>query len=136
MYLKDVAQGWGDFWRIRFNIGQNFVDPTGPRVVYGIWKAERWVIMGLVFVGMILGAYASFQAVRRRLRGELGLPLPVVLLTTILCSSIIQALAEYGENSRYAIPTQSLVLLMLIVCLADWRSGRQPVFNRLAQTAR
>jgi hypothetical protein len=37
---------------------------------------------------------------------------------------LIQALADQGASSRYHLPTQSLVILVLVVAAVRWWQGR------------
>jgi hypothetical protein len=54
---------------------------------------------------------------------------PAFMATVVLATSLVQALAEYGENPRYFIPSQPLVIaasaLALLVLVQTYR--RQPI---------
>jgi len=44
-------------------------------------------------------------------------------------ASVLQALAEFGENARYGIPTQSLAATLVVLVAWDIRSAlaRRPI---------
>jgi len=132
-YLRDVREGWINFWRIKLDIGNHFSNPAVGPVVYTIWRVERWVLMCGNLLAMFCIAFVFVRDVRRRWHSQFGLSTPMILACTVVCASIFQAMAEYGENPRYAVPTQSLAMLLVILTVWDlqWlrhRSRRgQPV---------
>jgi len=66
-------------------------------------------------------AVAVSVRVRRTVQWDAGL---TAIAATVLLSSIVQALFDQGASSRYAIPTQALVVLVLMVSAARARQGR------------
>lgn len=117
LYLRNVIEGWIGFWK-------------AP--VY--WRAEAarrpliavlplWILVGralaIVANGLFLlttAAAAIVPKVRRRLR-----PPKVILLgaSLVLVSSVIQTLVDHGDNPRFLVPLQTIVMLTLI--WAGWR---------------
>lgn len=43
----------------------------------------------------------------------------LVLAVNVISVSVMQALVEYGDNGRYFIPNQPLVLMCVLLVLAD-----------------
>jgi hypothetical protein len=120
LYLRNVALGWLAFWKAP--VHWTAIGAELPRLA----GAQRALILALR--GLLVGANIAFlagslalavKAVRRRLRPDAFL---YMLAGTIWSASILQALTEFGDNPRYSIPVQTLVLLVVLAFLtALWR---------------
>jgi len=118
-YLRSVAAGWRDYWTVP-NLWdtEKLGPPERRRVLEDLWWVQHKLLRGTnaVFVLLMAGAL-----VLPRLRRLFDLPLVAVVLV-VLVSSVFQAMADYSTNSRYAMPTQSLVGMVLIVLV--WRAAK------------
>lgn len=120
-YARSVASAWKDFWSV-----PNLWEPTLIRsswlrnAMENIWWLEHKLLRGmnLAFVLAVLAVTIS-----GRVRTRLGWDFPISALTAVvLASSVLQAIADTGTNSRYAMPTQSMVVLVLLVTYQRWRA--------------
>ena len=119
LYLSSVVKAWASFWAVpRF--GQD--DVLGPPAVKiwldGIGKIQH-ALLRLLNVVFLLSSLLMLFCVFRRRRSGLGEFLaPAFMATVVLATSVVQALAEYGENPRYFIPSQPLVIACTAMALA------------------
>lgn len=124
LYLRNVVEGWIAFWKapVYWRAGA----AEGPLLAV----LPLWILAGrtiaIIANGLFLlvtGAAVIVPKFRRRLR-----PPSVILAATslVLLASVIQTLVDHGDNPRFLVPLQSIV--MLIVIWAAWRlSGRGPI---------
>lgn len=124
-YARSVASAWVDFWTVPFFWKPEQVHPSVRRAVEGIWWVQHKLLRGanLAFVLLVAGV-ALWPALRRRVRWDVHLS---AIAATVLMSSLIQALADQGASSRYHLPTQSLVVVVLMVAAARWQQSRAGV---------
>jgi hypothetical protein len=128
LYLKNVISGWWMFWWA---------------AVY--WSPEAIALPGLVPVlrvlilvergGMIL-ANLAFLAVSlvilfwKKARAALGTnPFAWLALASIWATSVAQTLLDHGDNPRYLVPLQTLVLVLvswwLLQIFSVWKTIKQ-----------
>jgi hypothetical protein len=126
-YGLSVARGWIEFWTVP--------NPARFERVRPVWlggqlRALWWVehkllrLINLVFLALVL-AVIFFPRTRHRTKWDLDL---TFVSAAILSASLVQALAEYGTNSRYAVPIQALVVLAVLV--ASFRARDIPPDSR------
>jgi hypothetical protein len=134
-YARSVASAWVDFWTVPFFWKPEQVNPTVRSAVEATWWVQHKLLRlaNLAFV-LVVAAVCVWPAFRRRVQWDVALS---AIAATVLMSSLIQALADQGASSRYHLPTQSLVVLVLLVVAARWWSARQPAEDprRLVRTA-
>lgn len=111
-YLLTVGEGWLAFWKVPVHWA--LVSSAPPLLA----TARRGIILlvrgasflaNLAFIGGTLALV--WKKARRVLRMEAFLSL---LVGTTWAASILQAFVEYGDNPRYSIPVQTLVLLVVL----------------------
>lgn len=125
LYLRNVAQGWIDFWKAPV-----YWDPEGLRLA-GLRSA--FVGWGLLGRGLSIAANAVFLlasaalAVSRRVRERLGLDgFSLALGGTVWAASIAQTLADHGDNPRFLVPLQAVVMLTVLRAAWFWRRRSSP----------
>jgi 4-amino-4-deoxy-L-arabinose transferase-like glycosyltransferase len=115
LYLPGVARSWLLFWAVAKNnaaIGRI----SSPQVAAGaetLLRAERYPMLLLNALFLCAALYVAVQTVIYGHWRRWGFA--AIIITIVLCGSVVQALMEYGENARYAIPFQPLVLLTVAV---------------------
>ncbi len=113
LYLKNVLSGWWMFW----------------------WAAVYWTPDGLTVPGLVpvlrvlifaellllIAANLTFLAVSlavtlwKKARQALGMnPFLWLALTSIWAASVAQTLLDHGDNPRYLVPLQTLVLILVL----------------------
>ena len=130
-YAQSVAHGWKDFWMVPISWRP---DVLRTRLVKGgllrIWTAEKWLLRlcnaaFVTFVALVAVGWPS------RLRAVWDIRLSAIS-SIVLGSSFIQALVEYGENPRYAVSVQPLIVLIIIVVFYRFYVRRARSSNLIA----
>lgn len=109
LYLRYALRGWWLFWRAPIIwVPANLADPAWQPWLSGLAWAERAGLFGLNLLFILL----SPLMLVRRWRERLALPAYLGLLAaTLWVTSILQTLPDHGDNPRFLIPMQSLVVL-------------------------
>jgi hypothetical protein len=114
LYAGSVFQAWLEFWTVPII--------WAPERISQAWLAQPlqatwWLqhkllrLCNLAFV-LLVGAVLLSRRVRESVRWDLG---ATALSALILASSLLQALADRGAGSRYAMTVQALVVLVVLV---------------------
>ena len=118
-YANTVTRAWLAYWTVP-NLWEpeRIAPPALRRALEAVWWVEHKLLRlaNALFV-LLVAAVVAIPAVRRRLQWDLALS---ALAGTVLLSSVLQALADHGSNSRYAMPTQTLVVVVLMLAAARW----------------
>jgi len=116
-YLLSVLQAWMRFWRVSLLYDATYVRSCMlDRVVGYVWVTQKmvWFAMNALF---LISAVLMVHSLVRH--GTIGWYEIVIVM--ILAVSVLQALVEYGDNSRYAIPVQPTVGFIAVysICVVD-----------------
>ena len=110
LYLSSVCRAWVRFWRVSLLYDSSFLrSPLFSSMVPWFWRLQKciWLVANMLFVvNLPLVALTIFK---RRYLGWLEF-----LSLSILAVSILQALVEYGDNSRYAVPMEPAIALVAL----------------------
>jgi hypothetical protein len=125
LYIRHVGLSARRFWE------PTFYPPTlrvnAARVNAGlttIWSVQRWTLIGVYFIFFFATLHSLFSVSFQKNGPSFKFLCLPIALTVWGC--LIQALVEFGENGRYAIPYQSLLILVVCVWLgAQFRSGKR-----------
>ena len=123
-YAASVARPWVEFWTVPV-----IWDPTALKPVWLraplelVWAVEHKIVRltNLAFV-LLCAAVLVLPRVRRAVRWDLDASAIALL---VFGSSVLQALADRGAGSRYAVTLQALVVLLVLVSLCRWWSQRR-----------
>jgi hypothetical protein len=122
LYLQSVFAAWLKFWdRVIYWLPLQ-VEPAGVRSLLGTawWLQDKlWLMIYLGYGAVVCGQLLAL--LRRSPIPPFDLLLPAIVLLT----SVAQALLEFGENGRYAIPFQPLILYTVLVQIESWLARRQ-----------
>jgi hypothetical protein len=91
-----------------------------------IWLVQRRLLICVYFVFFSATLHALFSLLTHRQRRSFKfLCLPMAI---IVSGCLVQALVEFGENGRYAIPYQSLLILVICTWLAaEFEEGKRMI---------
>ena len=119
-YALSAMRSWIDFWTVPILWQPEQITPRWIAApLSGIWWIEH-KILRLANVAFVLLTFAVVCSRRARVITRWSLEM-TTLTALILLSSVVQALADYGASSRYAVTIQALVLL---VVMAAWFNAR------------
>lgn len=104
-YLLSAANAWLRFWRVSLLYDATYVHSHAlDTVVSRIWVLQKLVWLALNVLFIISAVLMAHSIVRYRTIGWYE-----CITVMILAVSVLQALVEYGDNSRYAIPVQPVI---------------------------
>jgi len=114
LYLQNLALGWWWFWRVGvFWLPEAFSSSSLRILAAGLMMVERLGLFGINLL-FLTGSLVSFwPKIRSRFRMDLFM---WFALSAIWVTSILQTLAEHGDNARFLAPMQTLVILII----ASW----------------
>lgn len=104
-YLVSVANAWLRFWRVSLLYDSSYVrSHVLDTVVNRLWLIQKlaWLTLNLSFLMSVVLMVNSIVRCRTIDWYE-------CITVMILAVSVLQALVEYGDNSRYAIPCQPVI---------------------------
>jgi hypothetical protein len=122
LYLGSVLEGWISFWKAP--VYWSMADFAAPAAILRIWS-----LIGRALAVVANGAFLALSAlsiISRKLRRRLKPP-PFILASAvfILFSSVLQTVVDHGDNPRFLVPLQMLVIVLVI--WAIWKLGSQRI---------
>ncbi|MFH1226905.1 MAG: glycosyltransferase family 39 protein [Planctomycetota bacterium] len=120
LYLKSVFKSWARFWSAPLYWRTENIRPyIFIPILKATGLAQRGALIFVNFIFLLIAVFYSYKLMFSRLDMP-GTYLAIILL--IIIFSIAQALVEYGENGRYSVSFQSLIIF--IVISGVWRRFR------------
>ncbi len=111
LYIKNLALGWTWFWRVGvFWLPESISNPLLRQTLTVLMLVERAALFGvnLLFLAGSLGLLWP------KIRARLGMNLFVwFAASAVWVTSILQTLAEHGDNPRFLAPLQTLVVVVV-----------------------
>lgn len=111
LYLQNLARGWWWFWKVGvFWLPGGFSISWVRSLLSGLMLLERWVLFGvnLLFLAGSLALLPPKTRTWLKPNSFLWFSVGAIWIT-----SILQTLAEHGDNARFLAPMQTLVLLVV-----------------------
>jgi hypothetical protein len=126
IYGVSVARSWVDFWTVPLIWEPKQISPYAlVGAVNGAWWIEHNALRlsNVAFVLLVVTILISRRA-RTAVHWDLTM---TTIAAIVLFSSVIQALADYGASSRYAVTVQALVVLVVMIStfhlFREWRAS-------------
>jgi 4-amino-4-deoxy-L-arabinose transferase-like glycosyltransferase len=125
LYARNVVLGWGWFWKVPvYWSAAAMENPLLLAITRGIILIERGFLFGINMI-FIVGSFMviALKKVRRAVKVT---PFIWFSLGAVWISSVLQSMLDHGDNPRFLIPMQSLVVLIVlwgVMNLIDSRSG-------------
>jgi hypothetical protein len=122
LYLRNVLQGWVWFWKAPVYWAHAAItNPIWQSIISKLVTIERGLII-IFNLAFISGSLALFW---KKLRNLLRMNVFVWFVAGIIwLTSILQTLLDHGDNPRFSIPVQTLILFVVcwwIISLLDRR---------------
>jgi len=128
LYLRGVVNSWISFWTV-----PNYweLDKLKSRhlseALQWAWKIQQPVYRLFNALFILISAWLIWQVIWHPASKRDQLMVPFIFSSIVIGCSVVQALAEYGDNSRYFIPNQPLVIATVIIAIADLARRWRPV---------
>lgn len=123
LYSQGVFKAWVRFWSSPNYWKRDKLHPQRlAGLMIAIWWAERVVLLAINFLFLVIVLYFLYQNLFRKHVSNSVLDLLIIAI--VISASIIQALTEYGENGRYSIPVQPLIIYIALISV--WRFFCKP----------
>jgi len=113
LYLRNVLKGWWYFWRVPFYwSAEAFRVEFLARLTSSLVLGSRLVLIGANMLFLVTSLAALFW---RRIRDWFPIsPALWCLAGSVWVASIVQTLVDHGDNPRFLVPMQSLVVLWVL----------------------
>ncbi len=112
LYLRSVAQGWIAFWKAPVYWKPDLLLPWAVRPV------RLWVLAGRGISLLANAAFLGLSAlvlVSRRARRRLAIDRYAAAIGGLVwLSSVIQTLVDHGDNPRFLVPLQIMVIYLVL----------------------
>jgi 4-amino-4-deoxy-L-arabinose transferase-like glycosyltransferase len=119
LYARNVAEGWYWFWKVPVYWSASAIDnPLLATLVRGFILIERGLLFGInmIFVfGSIL--LVAVKKIRRLVKIT---PFIWFSIGAVWIASVLQSMLDHGDNPRFLIPMQSLVVLIVMWWLVSF----------------
>lgn len=111
LYAQNLVLGWWWFWRVGVFWLPQAIEPAALRAfLTGLMLIQRMALFGVNLL-FLAGSFALFWG---KFRAWLNPPLFIwFTASSVWVISILQTLAEHGDNARFLAPMQTLVVLVV-----------------------
>lgn len=121
LYFRSVVQGWIWFWKAPA-YWRPEVFPGVIRPVLQGWALASRAVELLANVGFLV--ISAGWAVSRRVRRHIKMTLEAAAVGGLVwLTSIVQTLADHGDNPRFLVPLQMLVIVFVVWALWIWKQS-------------
>lgn len=110
LYARNVALGWGWFWKVPVYWSTAAGNPLLLTIVRGIILIERGLLFGINMV-FILGSLMAVASKKVRQKVKMT-PFIWFSIGAVWIASVLQSILDHGDNPRFLVPMQSLVVLI------------------------
>lgn len=110
-YAKQVFISWKDFWKT--DIYWNYDDfnfKYANKATLAVWYMERTLLQILKILFILHIPYSLFIFIKNR-----KISPQLIIITVVFATSLLQAMATYGTNSRFSYPFEFLMIITLLL---------------------
>ncbi len=136
LYIQNLVLGWWWFWRVGvFWLPDSITNLTLRNLAIGLMTFERIALFGInmLFLGRSLYLLSvpiftrNWQVIQNRLKMDIFI---WFALSAIWVTSILQTLAEHGDNPRFLAPMQTLVVLVIVYSVINSAKNWTKFFSK------
>jgi hypothetical protein len=134
LYARSVALAWVRFWHPPLYEGMPFLGGHlhniyhGPQILAQIAQLAgtiQWRQTALVEALNLMFCFCAAAKAWQLLKRKSSLDFDAIAIATVMASSIVQAMLEFGSGDRYSIPTFPLVIYAVVSAITGI-IGRRP----------
>lgn len=124
LYLRNVVEGWIAFWKAPpYWQPESLGAPWAVPLVRGGAAAGRAVSL---LANALFLAISAAAALSRRVRRRIGWDaFAWAAAGMIWLASIVQTLVDHGDNERFLVPLQMIVIFLVVWTIGSWPRRRQ-----------
>lgn len=123
-YMANVAKSWVSFWPVpNYWRLDHFENKTVANLLGFVWSIEHIIIRLMNVFFLLASVYLFWKIIKSNEQNRMPLLTPLTLVLIVLGISVLQALVEYGENSRYYIPNQTVVIVLFAYFMPAFLGG-------------
>ncbi len=124
LYAQNLALGWWWFWRVGvFWLPNTLANPLVRSALSSLMWLERLALFGANMI-FLAGSLALLWS---NLRARLQPPLFIwFAVSAVWVTSVLQTLAEHGDNARFLAPMQTLVVVLVAWGILQLPKPRTP----------
>ncbi|MDI6787836.1 MAG: glycosyltransferase family 39 protein [Planctomycetota bacterium] len=120
LYIKSVARAWAKFWKPGIVWNRRLIAASSLGKTYRlIWKRENSILSVLNILFLISPLFLLFWLFLGRVKYN-NVEFLLLIISIVLCASIVQALLQDKENRRYAIPFEPLMIFVVLIILHNF----------------
>ena len=110
-YVLQVARSWWDFWKVDIYWNYDyFLIPYSNKAFLLVWYIQLFFIYSFKLLFVLSAPYLMFKFIKsKKVTPEF------IFTILILATSLLQAIATYGNNSRFSYPFGFLILITLLL---------------------
>lgn len=109
-YAKQVMVSWLAFWNtaIHWNY-YNFALPHSNKFMAVIWLMQKMILLAAKFIFVLLMPYYIYLWFRNK-----KITPVLIIVCIMLATSLLQAVATYGNNSRFSFPFEYMMVAVVL----------------------
>jgi len=129
LYLRNVLKGWALFWLAPvYWQSQSFTWQAAVPALKLLIQSQRGLLVAGNAAFVILSLIVVIRAIRAHPLTRRLPPFFWFLTSSIWITSILQSLLDHGDNPRFLVPLQSLLMAWLIWVIAHaWQAARKKI---------
>jgi hypothetical protein len=119
LYLLNVMEGWVSFWKAPVYWRPSLISSS----------ISRTLLSALAIAGRVISVVANFAfllfsciaLINQRVRARLGINHLIIAVSGMVwLTSVIQTLGEHGDNPRFLVPMQMVVIYVVVCVIWSW----------------
>jgi 4-amino-4-deoxy-L-arabinose transferase-like glycosyltransferase len=133
LYAQSIIVTWIRFWNEPGWWTWPFIYSEKVQLIIAYaWRIEKYFLVIMQNTSFLLFVtFSTILTIIKRSREGLWKYNPVMIMTSvILITSIVQAIMERGDVTRYAIPIQPLIAYVLLISLWQILTDKKTIINR------
>jgi 4-amino-4-deoxy-L-arabinose transferase-like glycosyltransferase len=109
-YARQILTSWTAFWSTEIHWDYyNFALPNSNKAMAVIWLAQKIILLAAKFIFVLLMPYYIYLWFRNK-----KITPVLIIVCLVLATSLLQAIATYGNNSRFSFPFEYMMVAVVL----------------------